>query len=64
MVSCSQPVDPRPELRLLVPTPLARTPRTEASAGNHFGLVSLALPLGIANPVARSWEIAAPPSET
>lgn len=50
--------DPRrAELRLLVPTPLARTRRAQASAGNHFGLVNLALPLGIANPVARSWEV-------
>lgn len=43
------------EIRAVVPAPL-RTAR-RAVLGNSFGLLSLSLPLGIATPVARAWEI-------
>jgi diacylglycerol O-acyltransferase / wax synthase len=50
--------DPRPiEIRVLLPAPLRAMRRSSAHSGNHFGLVNLALPLGISNPVARAWEI-------
>lgn len=50
--------DPRKvEIRVLLPSPLRSARRASAQAGNHFGLVNLALPLGITNPVARAWEV-------
>lgn len=50
--------DPRKlEIRVLLPSPLRSTRRASAQSGNHFGLVNLALPLGITNPVARAWEV-------
>lgn len=53
-----QGTDPRPvEIRVLLPAPLRSMRRSSAHTGNHFGLVNLALPLGITNPVARAWEI-------
>ena len=42
---------------MLLPTPLRSMRRSSVHSGNHFGLVNLALPLGITNPVARAWEI-------
>lgn len=50
--------DPRKvEIRVLLPSPLRSARRASAQSGNHFGLVNLALPLGITNPVARAWEV-------
>ncbi|HRD95834.1 MAG TPA: WS/DGAT domain-containing protein [Rubrivivax sp.] len=50
--------DPRQvEIRVLLPSPLRSVRRASAQSGNHFGLVNLALPLGIGNPVARAWEV-------
>jgi WS/DGAT/MGAT family acyltransferase len=40
------------EIRALIPVNL-RPPRSEERLGNRFGLVTLALPLGLANPLAR-----------
>lgn len=54
----AQGSDPRGvEIRVLLPSPLRTMRRASAQSGNHFGLVNLALPLGIANPVARAWEV-------
>ena len=47
----------RIEIRVLLPSPLRSLRRASAQSGNHFGLVNLALPLGIGNPVARAWEV-------
>jgi diacylglycerol O-acyltransferase len=50
--------DPRKtEIRVLIPTPLRGMRRGAALHGNHFGLVNMLLPVGIANPVARAWEV-------
>lgn len=51
-------VDPRKvEIRVLIPSPLRSARRASSRLGNHFGLINLALPLGIGNPVARAWEV-------
>jgi len=44
------------ELRAMVPVNL-RDPRTWKDLGNKFGLVPLLLPVGIANPIARVYEV-------
>lgn len=44
------------ELRALVPVNL-RDPRKWKELGNKFGLVPLLLPVGIANPIARVYEV-------
>ncbi len=44
------------ELRAMVPVNL-RDPRKWKELGNKFGLVPLLLPVGIANPVARVYEV-------
>ncbi|MBI4986883.1 MAG: wax ester/triacylglycerol synthase family O-acyltransferase [Rhodocyclales bacterium] len=44
------------ELRALVPVNL-RSGRKQGKLGNKFGLVTLSLPVGIANPVARVYEV-------
>lgn len=44
------------ELRALVPVNL-RPPGEVARLGNRFGLVTLLLPVGIANPLARLYEV-------
>lgn len=54
----AQGADPRHvEIRVLIPSPLRSARRASSRSGNHFGLVNLALPLGIGNPVARAWEV-------
>jgi WS/DGAT/MGAT family acyltransferase len=44
------------ELRAMVPVNL-RANETEIGLGNRFGLVTLLLPVGIANPLARLYEV-------
>ena len=44
------------EIRAMVPVNL-RPPEAEPALGNHFGLVPLVLPVGIANPVERLYEV-------
>ncbi|HSD43857.1 MAG TPA: wax ester/triacylglycerol synthase family O-acyltransferase [Burkholderiales bacterium] len=44
------------ELRALVPVNL-RANESEISLGNRFGLVTLLLPVGVANPLARLYEV-------
>jgi diacylglycerol O-acyltransferase len=44
------------ELRAMVPVNL-RPPSSEGKLGNRFGLVTLLLPVGIANPLARLYEV-------
>jgi len=44
------------ELRAMVPVNL-RPPEREIRLGNQFGLVTLLLPVGIANPLARLYEV-------
>ena len=44
------------ELRAMVPVNLRR-PEAEIRLGNKFGLVALLLPVGIANPLARLYEV-------
>jgi WS/DGAT/MGAT family acyltransferase len=44
------------ELRAMVPVNL-RPPEAEVKLGNKFGLVTLLLPVGIANPLARLYEV-------
>jgi WS/DGAT/MGAT family acyltransferase len=44
------------ELRAMVPVNL-RDPRTWKELGNKFGLVPLLLPVGIANPISRVYEV-------
>jgi diacylglycerol O-acyltransferase len=44
------------ELRAMVPVNL-RPPNGDGKLGNRFGLVTLLLPLGLANPLARLYEI-------
>jgi WS/DGAT/MGAT family acyltransferase len=44
------------ELRAMVPVNL-RANETEIKLGNRFGLVTLLLPVGIANPLARLYEV-------
>jgi WS/DGAT/MGAT family acyltransferase len=44
------------ELRAMVPVNL-RPPRDDGELGNRFGLVTLLLPVGIANPLARLYEV-------
>ena len=44
------------ELRAMVPVNL-RPNETEIKLGNRFGLVTLLLPVGIANPLARLYEV-------
>jgi diacylglycerol O-acyltransferase len=44
------------ELRAMVPVNLRR-PDPEIRLGNQFGLVTLLLPVGIANPLARLYEV-------
>jgi WS/DGAT/MGAT family acyltransferase len=44
------------ELRALVPVNL-RPPQDDGELGNRFGLVTLLLPVGIANPLARLYEV-------
>jgi WS/DGAT/MGAT family acyltransferase len=44
------------EIRVMVPVNL-RPPEAEPELGNHFGLVPLVLPVGLANPVERLFEV-------
>ncbi len=44
------------ELRAMVPVNL-RPPTSEGELGNRFGLVTLLLPVGIVNPLARVYEV-------
>jgi diacylglycerol O-acyltransferase len=44
------------ELRAMVPVNL-RPPKDDGELGNRFGLVTLLLPVGIANPLARLYEV-------
>lgn len=44
------------EIRALIPVNL-RAPGQELRLGNRFGLVALVLPVGIANPLARLYEV-------
>jgi WS/DGAT/MGAT family acyltransferase len=44
------------ELRAMVPVNL-RPPQDDGELGNRFGLVTLLLPVGIANPLARLYEV-------
>jgi diacylglycerol O-acyltransferase len=44
------------ELRAMVPVNL-RPPKDDGKLGNRFGLVTLLLPVGLANPLARLYEI-------
>ena len=46
----------RVELRAMVPVNL-RPPGDDGRLGNRFGLVTLLLPVGIANPLARLYEV-------
>ena len=44
------------EIRAMVPVNL-RPPDRELALGNHFGLVPLVLPVGVANPIERLFEV-------
>jgi len=44
------------ELRAMVPVNL-RPPQDDGELGNRFGLVTLLLPVGVANPLARLYEV-------
>ncbi len=55
LVACGDAVD-GVEVRAMVPVNL-RPPGREHQLGNHFGLVPLLLPVGIAHPITRVFEV-------
>lgn len=55
LLACGDPVD-GVEVRAMVPVNL-RPPGREHQLGNHFGLVPLLLPVAIAHPITRVFEV-------